>query len=38
MDYSGKSCTSELHYVLNKNLMVRRLKSDVLHELPAKRR
>ena len=38
MDYSGRSCTAELHYVLNRNLMVRRLKADVLHELPAKRR
>lgn len=38
MDYSGNTCTAELHYVLHKNLMIRRLKADVLHELPAKRR
>jgi len=38
MEYTGSSCSSELHYLLSKNLMIRRLKSDVLHELPAKRR
>lgn len=38
MDYSGNSCTTELHYILKRNIMIRRLKVDVLHELPAKRR
>ena len=38
MDYSGNSCTTELHYILSKSLMIRRLKKDVLHELPSKRR
>ena len=38
MDYNGNSCTNELHYILSKNLMIRRLKSDVLSELPSKRR
>lgn len=38
MDYSGNSCTTELHFILKRNLMIRRLKVDVLHELPAKRR
>jgi len=38
MDYSGNSCCQELHYLLSTNLMIRRLKADVLSELPAKRR
>jgi len=38
IDYSGNSCTNELHYILSKNLMIRRLKEDVLSELPKKRR
>jgi SWI/SNF-related matrix-associated actin-dependent regulator 1 of chromatin subfamily A len=38
MDYTGNSCTKELHYILSKNIMIRRLKSDVLSELPSKRR
>lgn len=38
MDYSGNSCTKELHYVLSQSLMIRRLKKDVLNELPPKRR
>lgn len=37
MDYTGSSNEAELHGKL-KNLMVRRLKSDVLHELPPKQR
>ena len=38
MDFTGNSCTNELHFVLSSNLMIRRLKKDVLHELPDKRR
>jgi SWI/SNF-related matrix-associated actin-dependent regulator 1 of chromatin subfamily A len=38
MDYNGNSCCSELHYLLSENLMIRRLKMDVLTELPSKRR
>ena len=38
MEYSGSSSTNELHYILSKNLMIRRLKEDVLSELPKKRR
>jgi len=38
MDYSGNSCTTELHFILKQNIMIRRLKVDVLHELPSKRR
>jgi SWI/SNF-related matrix-associated actin-dependent regulator 1 of chromatin subfamily A len=38
MDYTGNSCTTELHHILSNNLMIRRMKKDVLHELPAKRR
>lgn len=38
IDYTGNSCTNELHYLLSKNLMIRRLKEDVLTELPKKRR
>jgi SWI/SNF-related matrix-associated actin-dependent regulator 1 of chromatin subfamily A len=38
MDYTGNSCTKELHYVLSQSFMIRRLKKDVLHELPEKRR
>ena len=30
MDYTGASCTSELHHVLMTIFMVRRLKKDVL--------
>ena len=38
MDYTGNSCTKELHYVLSQSMMIRRLKKDVLAELPPKRR
>ena len=36
-DYSGAACLEELHAKLN-NVMVRRLKQDVLDELPPKQR
>ena len=38
MEYNGNSCTTELHFILKSNLMIRRLKVDVLNELPANRR
>jgi SWI/SNF-related matrix-associated actin-dependent regulator 1 of chromatin subfamily A len=38
MDYNGNSCTKELCYILINSLMIRRLKKDVLKELPDKRR
>ncbi|XP_069769218.1 SWI/SNF-related matrix-associated actin-dependent regulator of chromatin subfamily A-like protein 1 isoform X1 [Narcine bancroftii] len=37
-DYSGSSNLPELRLILLESLMVRRLKSDVLSQLPAKRR
>ena len=38
MDYSGATCTQELHTILQSTFMVRRLKKDVLDQLPDKRR
>ena len=38
MDYSGNAHTKELHWLLEKKIMIRRLKKDVLSELPSKRR
>ena len=38
MDYGGSACTQELHHLLHKVFMVRRLKKDVLDQLPDKRR
>ena len=38
MDYTGSSCTKELNYILNKHFMIRRLKIDVLVQLPPKRK
>ena len=38
MDYSGAACTQELHFLLASTFMVRRLKKDVLDQLPDKRR
>lgn len=37
IDYSGSSNSKELNYILNK-LMIRRLKKDVLSQLPPKTR
>ena len=38
IDYSGSSNTKELNAILNKFIMIRRLKKDVLSELPPKKR
>lgn len=38
IDYDGSSNAIELHYLLNQQIMIRRLKKDVLKELPQKRR
>ena len=38
IDWTGSSNMRELHLMLEKGLMIRRLKSEVLTELPAKRR
>lgn len=38
IDYTGASNLDELQYILRKSLMIRRLKSDVLTELPEKTR
>jgi SWI/SNF-related matrix-associated actin-dependent regulator of chromatin subfamily A-like protein 1 len=36
--YDGSSNSKELHFILKKGLMIRRLKKDVLQDLPSKRR
>ena len=38
IDWTGSANMRELHLMLEKGLMIRRLKSEVLTELPAKRR
>lgn len=38
MEYKGSSYLTELHWILDKTVLVRRLKKDVLKELPEKRR
>jgi SWI/SNF-related matrix-associated actin-dependent regulator 1 of chromatin subfamily A len=38
LDTSGAANLRELHEILSDNIMIRRLKRDVLHELPAKQR
>lgn len=38
MDYSGATNIRELNYILTQHVMIRRLKKDVLTELPDKMR
>lgn len=38
IEYKGATCTQELHFMLKHSLMIRRLKSEVLSELPPKTR
>ena len=38
MDYTGSTCVDELNFLLNRTLMIRRLKKDVLADLPDKTR
>jgi len=38
LDCTGSTCIDELNYLLMKTTMVRRLKRDILHELPSKTR
>lgn len=38
LDYEGATNLKELHFILDNSIMIRRLKKDVLGELPSKRR
>ena len=38
MEYEGCRNVAELHFLLKNRVMIRRLKSEVLHELPVKQR
>ena len=38
IEYDGATNVKELNYILQKSIMIRRLKKDVLSELPSKRR
>ena len=38
IDWSGTKCGRELHMLIEGSIMIRRMKSDVLTELPSKRR
>lgn len=38
MEYDGSRNLAELHYILKNKVMIRRLKTEVLYELPEKQR
>jgi hypothetical protein len=38
IDYTGKSCLRELNFIMSKGLLLRRLKKDILGQLPVKKR
>lgn len=38
MEYKGSSNPRELHYILSKTIMIRRLKNNVISQLPEKKR